>query len=257
MPAAEPVPRRVYITRATLARHGLTDGCVGCTSTFLGRQALPHSETCRARIERAMREDPADRMRLKESSIKRKAFVEKHMADPKAASKRKRSLEDDGEDAARGDRPRPEVPGDVTLASRAPSQTASGPCSSSGASSSIQPSVGMEVGEGQPLAGQDGRLAEDSGKRKREPGDEGTQDLPQEDIDEYGLYPGLMDVVCEGPEEDVLESMCSVPDRAVMSAESNEGTEELEKGSFREVLDDLTGVPLDWGDVYKARMDEV
>ena len=101
-PPSEPIPRRVYITKATLERHGITDGCLGCAQHVLGGPSMPHSEDCRKRIEQSMRADPEDRHRVKESSIKRRAFVEKHLSFRIHSDKRKRPLEDDGEDALKG-----------------------------------------------------------------------------------------------------------------------------------------------------------
>ena len=72
------MPRRVYITRATLSKFGMTDGCLGCTASAMGGTGHPHSEACRARIERAMREDPDQRLKLKETQLRRREFIDRH-----------------------------------------------------------------------------------------------------------------------------------------------------------------------------------
>lgn len=57
---AEAIPRRVYITKAILDKHGLTSGCLGCTNATLGLTSTNHTEACRRIIEDAMKQDKAD-----------------------------------------------------------------------------------------------------------------------------------------------------------------------------------------------------
>ena len=76
--AEDAIPRRVYITRATLSRYGMTEGCMGCTTSAIGGSGVAHSEQCRSRIEREMRKDPGQRERVKEALCKRKEFIMKH-----------------------------------------------------------------------------------------------------------------------------------------------------------------------------------
>ena len=64
---------------------------------------MPHSEECRKRIEKSLLDDPEHRHRVQEASSKRQAFVDKHLSFRAHSEKRKRSAEDDGEDAVRGD----------------------------------------------------------------------------------------------------------------------------------------------------------
>ena len=72
---AEPVPvpeheededkrqiRRMKITGTILQKYGYTDGCEGCKWKKAGmREARPHSEKCRIRVEKAMDEDEEDK----------------------------------------------------------------------------------------------------------------------------------------------------------------------------------------------------
>ena len=62
---AEAIPRRVYITRQTLEKCGKTPECAGCTTAFLGGTGVNHTEFCRMRIESAMKDDTADRHRVR------------------------------------------------------------------------------------------------------------------------------------------------------------------------------------------------
>ena len=56
-PAAAPEPRRVYIRRVELMKHGFTPGCPGCEAVQAGTPPQGHTEPCRMRIETAMRGD--------------------------------------------------------------------------------------------------------------------------------------------------------------------------------------------------------
>ena len=41
---AEAIPRRVYLTKAVLEKYGMTDGCMGCTTSAIGGSGAHHSE---------------------------------------------------------------------------------------------------------------------------------------------------------------------------------------------------------------------
>ena len=56
-PAAAPEPRRVYIRRVELMKHGFTPGCPGCEAVQAGTPPRGHTEPCRMRIETAKRGD--------------------------------------------------------------------------------------------------------------------------------------------------------------------------------------------------------
>ena len=43
--------RRLYIGKADVMKHGLTEGCLGCRCLAEGKRAQGHSEGCRARVE--------------------------------------------------------------------------------------------------------------------------------------------------------------------------------------------------------------
>ena len=53
-----PVPRRVKIGKDDLQMHGYSAKCDGCRAIMAGRPQKPHSEECRRRMERLMRENP-------------------------------------------------------------------------------------------------------------------------------------------------------------------------------------------------------
>ena len=75
----DPMPRRLYITRALLDKYGMTEGCVGCTMSAMANTGMVHSEACRIRIEKEMKQIPESRMRLKEIKVKQHHFIKKHM----------------------------------------------------------------------------------------------------------------------------------------------------------------------------------
>ena len=58
------MPRRENITRAVLNQYGITDGCVGCANSTIGGTGIPHSEECRRRIEKDMKNDLEQRERI-------------------------------------------------------------------------------------------------------------------------------------------------------------------------------------------------
>ena len=76
---AEAIPRRVYITRQTLEKYGFTPECAGCTTAFLGGIGVNHSESCRMRIESAMKDDTVDRHRVRNAKKEVREFVQAHM----------------------------------------------------------------------------------------------------------------------------------------------------------------------------------
>ena len=43
--------RRLYISKADIMKHGLTDGCLGCQCLAEGKRAQGHSEGCRTQLE--------------------------------------------------------------------------------------------------------------------------------------------------------------------------------------------------------------
>ena len=54
---SRPEPRRVYIRRIELMKHGFTPGCPGCEAVQAGTPPRGHTEPCRMRIETALRGD--------------------------------------------------------------------------------------------------------------------------------------------------------------------------------------------------------
>ena len=56
--------RRLYISKADLMKHGLTEGCLGCRCLAEGKRAHGHSEGCRARLEAEIAKTEEGRTRL-------------------------------------------------------------------------------------------------------------------------------------------------------------------------------------------------
>ena len=51
---------------------------MGCANSTVGGTGIPHSEECRRRIEKEMKNDPEQRERIQETKRKRREFIEKH-----------------------------------------------------------------------------------------------------------------------------------------------------------------------------------
>ena len=118
----EPPPRRFNITRQDLEAHGYTAKCPGCTAILRGTARQAHSEQCRARMEKDMKEEPkvkaarerADEYiteRLQEADAKRRRTGEggqadtSPSADPEVQRQKRQRDEDEIPDAHRGDDP--------------------------------------------------------------------------------------------------------------------------------------------------------
>lgn len=56
--AADPVLRRMSITKADLEKYGFTAGCLVCRVWLTGRSRQRHSEECRRRLEKEMEDEP-------------------------------------------------------------------------------------------------------------------------------------------------------------------------------------------------------
>ena len=66
MPEAEAIGkgRRLYISKADIMKHGLTEGCLGCRCLAERKRAQGHSEGCRARLEAEIAKTEDGRARL-------------------------------------------------------------------------------------------------------------------------------------------------------------------------------------------------
>ena len=62
--------RRLYISKADLMKHGLTEGCLGCRCLAEGKRAQGHSEGCRARLEADIAKTEEGRARLTTAYLK-------------------------------------------------------------------------------------------------------------------------------------------------------------------------------------------
>ena len=56
--------RRLYISKADIMKHGLTEGCLGCRCLAEGKRAQGHSEGCRTRLEAEIAKTEDGRARL-------------------------------------------------------------------------------------------------------------------------------------------------------------------------------------------------
>ena len=67
----QPTHRRVYLRRKDFDEHGYTEGCLGCRCLLEDRgQAQSHSARCRQRIEEALRQSDAGRLRLERAEAR-------------------------------------------------------------------------------------------------------------------------------------------------------------------------------------------
>ena len=71
MRGSEPVPRRARITREDMRKMGFTVGCPGCRAINRGLPAVNHSEQCRARIEKELKDKGDDRVERVGERLKR------------------------------------------------------------------------------------------------------------------------------------------------------------------------------------------
>ena len=237
---AEPVPRKVYLTKAILNKYGMTDGCVGCTNAAIGGTGIAHSEECRKRIEKAMQEDHEDREKLKESRKRQMEFANKHWG-PSMAKQIRLDVEEQNEhkgSTVQGGGGSPGV-----------SESSSSSPSSSSPSPGVQPGQGMEVDEEKQRV-----------KRKRDPGDEGDDSRHDEDR-------VIMEVMCEDPEQVIEEKEveqdienyrdASLEEYPPRSERPSWADQTLEPEEQEVVYDDLTGKVLEYAEVIKARLNEI
>ena len=56
--------RRLYISKADLMKHGLTEGCLGCRCLAVGKRAQRHTEGCGIRLEAEFAKTEEGRVRL-------------------------------------------------------------------------------------------------------------------------------------------------------------------------------------------------
>ena len=75
LPVEAPEPfkrRRVYIKASDLREHGWTRGCPRCEDDMIGvRSTAPHTEACRARMEKALESTEQGRKRLRDGNLRR------------------------------------------------------------------------------------------------------------------------------------------------------------------------------------------
>ena len=62
--------RRLYISKADIMKHGLTEGCLRCRCLAEGKRAQGHSEGCRTRFEAEIAKSEEGRARLTTSNLR-------------------------------------------------------------------------------------------------------------------------------------------------------------------------------------------
>jgi hypothetical protein len=111
-------PRNFQIRKEDAEKHGYSRGCAGCSSWFRGLGRQPHSEECRARFEKLLKDDA----RFQNAQRRRQEFEQK--VQEKAAKKARK---------AQDEQPRPQV------------QEGGASSSSGAAGASARAEGGMEV----------------------------------------------------------------------------------------------------------------
>ena len=95
---AGPVPRRMYISKGDLEKHGYTVGCPGCVSIIKGTTRQMHSTECRARIEKEMQGST----KRKAAEFRAKEFLGKAL---ERSDEQRRKAKRDKDDQAPGGEP--------------------------------------------------------------------------------------------------------------------------------------------------------
>ena len=93
--------RRLYIRKRDVQKYGFTPGCEGCTAVSRGGVSRNHTEECRNRIEKAMKEEgDGNRAQQAEDRANRKLWKEMERLQreqEKEAKKAKTNEEQDGQ----------------------------------------------------------------------------------------------------------------------------------------------------------------
>jgi hypothetical protein len=89
-------PNRFMIRKEDLERHGYSANCQGCRSILRGTARQGHSESCRKRIEEALKDDP----RIKLQRIKEKEYVERRLEEQEAKRRKKEKEEEEEEESS-------------------------------------------------------------------------------------------------------------------------------------------------------------
>ena len=90
MEAREQPVRRMYIQRKDIAKYGATAGCEGCKAAVRGGEARNHTEECRRRIEKDMKEAKDNKWE------KANTKINEWMAKKIEEDSKKREIEEEG-----------------------------------------------------------------------------------------------------------------------------------------------------------------
>ena len=93
------VPKRFYITRANLEKHGYTLNCQACDAQRAGRSqaGIVHNSECRRRLEELIATDPKGRERLERSRDKQTEAVSEQIRKQEGEAEAKRARRSEGE----------------------------------------------------------------------------------------------------------------------------------------------------------------
>ena len=86
-------PRRMMLKKEDYVRHGFTEHCQGCRALLAGRSHGRHSEACRTRMEKVLRDSPEGQERFKRARDRIDEEVTRQMEE------HLRAQQQDGEDA--------------------------------------------------------------------------------------------------------------------------------------------------------------
>ncbi|CAE7551092.1 unnamed protein product [Symbiodinium sp. CCMP2592] len=244
-----PTYRRMYIRQSDLEQFGYTGGCEACAAIREGRerQGINHNETCRKRIQEALKDTSRGQARLeRETQRETEYFTKVHEAEEKkrkAATEKEKRPEAGGAEASEPSQPsRPPEQAAKKVEKRKPSNAE--PVSVS--RESKKPAVTAS------------EAASASKRKSEDPGDQERSELrPAEDRAEGSKrkaenIEGMIETLIAGERKAWIESLEGV----------EQPTCDLVDGLVEEVLaetfyDDLTGKELPAEGVKAARAEEV
>ena len=87
------MPRRLYIKKADIEKHGMTEGCKGCVAMIRGDKGVAHSEACRKRITEEIGKAEGGQDRVKNARDRVKEFEERAIKMQKVEPEEKRDEE--------------------------------------------------------------------------------------------------------------------------------------------------------------------
>ena len=86
--------RRVYLKAAGFDAHGYTDGCDGCARLQAGMDPMPHTETCRSRIEEELAKENGRRWQNAKAREMARTATDAGLARAREEGEKRRKLVD-------------------------------------------------------------------------------------------------------------------------------------------------------------------